>query len=159
MLYLIDEDDQNDEKLDGLNNIKDVNMQQMVLDAVKKLNFDEWSHNLIKFNNGRVLIKIEINFNQFTIKSLSVGSIVMRDEKIKLIGYDHTRSAVIYDTVPSRDEQKNISDTSRYATELNRLEIRSSPVMMGTTGLATIRIHEFRMMRLNDLVDQWKHVF
>ena len=94
------------------------------VDAVEELNFDQWSDNL-KLNNGRVLIKIEIDFNQCTIKSLSVGSIVMRDDKIKLIGYDHTRSAVIYDTLPS----------------------------------GTVTTHEFRMMRINDLVDQWKHVF
>ena len=96
----------------------------------------EWKDKVLNRNNGRLLIQIKIDFDNVEIISLSVGNVIIGENKCKIIGFDHTKSLVIYDTLPTVEEQ----EFTQYP-ELNA------------------KIHKYEMIRLNDLVDRWMHIF
>ena len=157
----------NDSDSDGFNNVQfdfnsnsnDVMIEEKEIENIENIHsintkekFLEWKKNLIQFNNGRLLIQIGIDFKLYKISSLSVGNIIINETKCRIIGYDDTRSMVIYDTLPSWKQQ-----------EANRM-------FFHTFHLKPIRneqgkkieypyLHTYKMSRLNDLVHRWIKVF
>ena len=124
--------------------------------------FTKWKKNRMKFNNGRLLVQLKIDFVSKKVLLCRIGNIIINENKCRIVGYDDTRSMIIYDTLPDENEQvfkqqnskkKSIfasNDDSQLDTVWKHIRIDN---YMGVGEQA--QIHNYKMMRLNDLVDRW----
>ena len=133
-----------------------INMNYTYSELDTREKFLLWKKRLLKYNNGRLLIQIGIDFNKKKIVSLSIGNIVISEKKCRIIGYDHTRSLVIYDTLSTKEEQKEAGKTyyqSKYGNDPN---VNHSNV---DDAANQSYFHTYKMIRLNDLVSRWISIF
>ena len=136
-----DKNDENDEKKENefeFENLYDFN------NINNESDFNIWKNNVIKVNNGRLLIQMDINFDtKKEINSASIGFITINDDKCHIIGYESKRSLIIYDTLPTKIQEQEMAQ--KYINNKARSK--------------NLHFHEYKMIRLTDIVQKWVNVF
>ena len=120
--------------------------------------FEEWKKNVLKMYDGRVLVHFQIDFNLSKIVSFSVASVVINENKCNIVGFDTNRSAVIYDTMPSAQQQREFATTIKKQNDKFHLELEQAVLGIPAYARYTAATHCYKMIRLNDLVDYWRKV-
>ena len=126
-----------------------------------------WRQNAMIENNGRLLVQLKINFKKKKLISSRIGNIIINENKCRIVAYDETRSMIVYDTLPDVKAQyqplKDIYErnTSAEARESYMGEYQDVCILLKPRydlwqhNPPEARIHNYKMMRLNDLVDRW----
>ena len=123
--------------------------------------FLEWKLNLMHYNNGRLLVQLKIDFLNKKLISSRIGNININEDKCRIVAYDETRSMIIYDTLPNSEKQYKCLDTKKYKNKDNSGQKKKFQWnyhrVKRRIKIAAVeaRIHDYKMMRLNDLVDRW----
>ena len=149
----------NDSYIDNSNTYGNMNNFQSNLSDIDTLDrFLEWKKNLIKYNNGRLLVQLKIDFLKKQVISAKIANIIINENKCRIIGYDSLRSMIIYDTLPTAQRQYKVLSSPeknelspRDKWDYEKVQVEFSYDMGGGEA----RIHNYRMMRLNDIVDKW----
>ena len=131
----------------------------------------KWRENAIKDNNGRLLVQLKINFKKKKLISSRIANIIINENKCRIVAYDETRAMIVYDTLPDikaqyqplRNIHEKIQNTDAEAGESYTYmgeyhEVRlwlKSQTDVWYHNRPEARIHNYKMMRLNDLVDRW----
>ena len=147
-------EEKRDENLEAVTskNMSNYNYDEANLSGINSTSrFLEWKENLIKYNNGRLLVQLKIDFSKKKLISSKIGNIIINENKCRIIAYDSTRSMIIYDTLPDVKRQ--------YKVLIHKDEFKDKwtydRVQLWSLDKAEARIHNYKMMRLNDLIDRW----
>ena len=173
------------------NNGGDLNLDSNNIDSKER--FSKWKEKLVEYNNGRLLLQLKIDFVNKKLLSARIGNIIINESKCRIIAYDETRSMVVYDTLPTPEDQFKPLDYSEYQVNIDEKEsakerakvsqdlekeaiLQTSIELNGGvevdySQVQTVikidnrsrpsntrfeaRIHNYKMMRLNDLIDKW----
>ena len=127
----------------------DDNLSKKMKDIFYNYNIENGDNNKNNSDHykGRFCLKIQINFELKRIENITVGLINMPDDKCQIVCYDDTRSAVILDSLDTRELNNAISpsmnDSSRWNKSWRYCE----------------KIHNYRVMRLCDLIKRSKVMY
>ena len=135
----------------------------------------KWKQNAMMNNNGRLLVQLTINFKKKKLISSRIGNIVINENKCRIVAYDQTRAMIVYDTLPDIIAQyQPLRDLHQIQCGKIKVEpdfeaeccqyqdIRlflpaehPNSNIHGHRSQSEAKIHNYKMMRLNDLVDRW----
>lgn len=99
LMFDIDEKDNKTERDNSIITNRDGILFENVNSIDNIQSFLQWKKNVILLNNGRVLVQLSIDFKKKEIINSRIGYINIGENTCQIIGYDETRSMIVYDTL------------------------------------------------------------
>ena len=121
--------------------------------------YSQWRQIAVRYFYGRLFVQLKIDFKNKVLISSRIGNIVINENKCRIIAFDETRSMIVYDTLPDVGAQykplKHLNWRHQKIAENGWCEYQNLSIYTGKDNGQEARIHNYKMMRINDLVDRW----